>query len=144
MSNDRHCWFRLSSLFYSLGKSFIHLTCAVGQSPSTAVPTVNNRSKLTSKINNVKKINTMFSVREYAVLLAGSSRTASHQSHINTLNLHGGSGQTLAWVFEPTLSSCLSGSELGQTAVDTESAIYKTTVTLNIQDTRMHDGQAEF
>lgn len=86
----------------------------------------------------------MFSVREYAVLLAGSSRTASHQSHINTLNLHGGSGQTLAWGFEPTLSSCLSGSEAGQTAADTESAIYKTTVTLDIQDTRMHDGQAEF
>lgn len=54
-----------------------------------------------------------------------------HQSHINTLNLHGGSGQTLAWVFEPTPSSCLSGSEPGQTAADTESAIYKTTVTLN-------------
>lgn len=60
------------------------------------------------------------------------------------LNLHGGSKQTLAWVLEPTLSSCLSGSEPGQTAADTESAIYKTTVTLDIQDTRMHDGQAEF
>lgn len=41
----------------------------------------------TSKINNVKKINIIFSVQQYAVLLAGSSRTALHQSHINMLNL---------------------------------------------------------
>lgn len=41
----------------------------------------------TSKINNVKKINIIFSVQQYAVLLAGSSRTVLHQSHINMLNL---------------------------------------------------------
>lgn len=51
------------------------------------MPTVNNISMLTSKINNVKKINTMFSVQDYAVLLTGSSRTVLHQSHINMLDL---------------------------------------------------------
>lgn len=41
----------------------------------------------TSKINNVTKINIILSVQQYAVLLAGSSRTVLHQSHINMLNL---------------------------------------------------------
>lgn len=41
----------------------------------------------TSKIKNVKKINIISSVQQFALLLAGSSRTVLHQSHINMLNL---------------------------------------------------------
>lgn len=66
----------------------------------------------TSKINNIKKINILFSVQQLAVLLAGSSRTGFASISHKYAEPHSGSGQTHTPVCESVLFLCPSGSEL--------------------------------
>lgn len=112
----------------------------------TAVPTIINISMITSKINNVKKINISFQCKaQHAVLLTCSSRTGLNQSHINMLNLTLVLGRYTHWFLLQTasiLSSCRSGIRACLSNWRQRKCILKT-VTLNIQgdkDTQM-DGR---
>lgn len=80
----------------------------------------------------------MFSVQEYAVLLTGSSRTVSHQSHINMLDLTA----VLDRYTRGFLSLFCPRAILDQSRTKPHQTqkvqFIKTTVTLNIQDARVH------